>query len=524
MTTMNSSPARALAEYAVKGTIDGTFYASIERQLDRVRELADEVSPALVAKAAVRCRAHGKATLVPAFLVAHLAARDVATMSRVFARVVDDGPTLRTFVELVRSGVTGRKSFGSAPKRALRAWFAARSPDAVFRESSAPLTPAGAHTGTRALARKQSPSMSDVIKMVRPPPRNDAGEPDAVREALYGYLIGKSVDSSALPPLARALEAFKKGAGPAPDVPFDLLATFPLKAQHWIALAKTMPVTELLAYLDALSRHGVLDDAATARSVAARLADADTIRHARVTPRALYAAHAAYPAPGARPSVTHAIADALREGLEHSVANLPSLEGRVVVCPDVSGSMSAPLGGKLRCLDVAALLSAAILRRNRGATVLPFADDVVTLDPPIASIDPILVDVERIAALHTGGTSCAAPLLWLASHALRTAGAEAPDVVVVLSDTRARADFPAMADAWEALRARNPNAKLVLVDLAPDPERAAASAASPAPAPPREDILYASGFSDALFDVIATFTREGHDGEACLRSLEAIEI
>ena len=107
-------------------------------------------------------------------------------MKLVFPRVIDNGKMLRNFVQIVRSGVIGRKSFGSAPKRAAQAWFASRTPETIFRQSL------GAQ-----------PSMADVIKMVRPSPANDKGEKDAVREALYGYLIGKDVDAEKLPP-ARA--------------------------------------------------------------------------------------------------------------------------------------------------------------------------------------------------------------------------------------------------------------------------------------------------------------------------------
>ena len=172
------------------GTFRGTFHATDEPQLDKVAALAGAVSPELVAKTAVYCRKHGRMKDVPAFLVAWLAARDVGLMLRVFPHVIDDARMLRSFVAIVRSGVTGRRSFGSAPKRALREWFAARSPETIFRQSIG-----------------QSPSVSDVIKMVRPPPRNDKGEADAVREALYGYLIGKNVDCSKLPPLPQAFEA-----------------------------------------------------------------------------------------------------------------------------------------------------------------------------------------------------------------------------------------------------------------------------------------------------------------------------
>ena len=147
------------------------------------------------------------------------------TLLRVFPRVIDDGGMLRDFVQIVRSGVTGRRSFGSAPTRALRTWFASRSPDVVFRQSIG-----------------QSPSMSDVIKMVRPPPRNDKGEADAVREALYGYLIGKNIDAAKLPALAQSFEAWKRGEGSLPDVPH---ASNSLKAASHFHICPTESGTSL---------------------------------------------------------------------------------------------------------------------------------------------------------------------------------------------------------------------------------------------------------------------------------------
>ena len=354
------SPEHALAQYAITGTFHGTFYATDKEQLDRVATLSSAVSLELVAKTAIYCRENGRMKDMPAFLVAHLAARDVASMLRVFPRVIDDGKMLRSFVQIVRSGVTGRKSFGSAPKRALRAWFASRSPDVIFRQSIG-----------------QSPSMSDVIKMVRPPPRNDKGEADAVREALYGYLIGKNIDDDKLPVLPRAYEAWKRGTGPIPDVPFEMLTALPLSAANWKELARRMTMAQLRMNLSTLLRHGVFDDPATVADVAARLEDADAVRRARVMPYQLLAAYR-----HVDKGVPDAIKNAIAQALEHSVANVPELGGRVVLCPDVSGSMQSPVTGrrgtattKVRCVDVAALVTAAILRRNPGASVIPFSDD-----------------------------------------------------------------------------------------------------------------------------------------------------
>lgn len=497
------SPEHALAQYAITGTFHGTFYATDEEQLARVAALASAVAPELVAKTAVYCRESGRMKDMPAFLVAHLAARDVATMLRVFSRVIDDGKMLRNFVQIVRSGVTGRKSFGSAPKRALRTWFASRTPEAIFRQSIG-----------------QSPSISDVIKMVRPPPRNDKGEADAVREALYGYLIGKNVDDDKLPALARAFEAWKRRTGPLPDVPFEMLTALPLSAADWKELATRMTTTQLRINVNTLLRHGVLDDPATVADVAARLSDRDAIRRARVMPYQLLAAYRHVDR-----RVPPAIVDAIAQALEYSVDNVPHLGGHVVLCPDVSGSMQSPVTGrrgtattKVRCVDVAALVTAAILRRNPGATVVPFSDDVVKMDRPLDPFDSIVTNAERLASLPGGGTACSAPLRWL------NARGEAPDVVVFVSDNQSWSDFrhgvggTAMAEEWRRLRGRNPKAKLVLIDVQPYGTTQDAGDGK------RDDVLNVGGFSDAVFDVVTAFARGDLAGDTWLRAIEAITL
>ena len=70
--------------------------------------------------------------------------------------------------------------------------------------------------------------------------------------------------------------------------------------------------------------------------------------------------------------------------MELAIANVPAIDGQVYVCPDVSGSMQSPVTGHrkgattaVRCVDVAALMAAAIVRRNPSAEVLPFDGTVV---------------------------------------------------------------------------------------------------------------------------------------------------
>jgi 60 kDa SS-A/Ro ribonucleoprotein len=510
------SPEHALAQYAMTGTFHGTFYASDEEQLDKVADLASKVSPELIAKTAIYCRKNGRMKDVPAFLVAWLAKQDVGLMLRVFPRVIDDARMLRNFVQIVRSGVTGRKSFGSAPKRALRDWFAARSPETIFRQSIG-----------------QSPSISDVIKMVRPIPRNDKGESDAVREALYGYLIGKNVDDSKLPPLARAFEAWKRDmAGqPMPDVPFEMLTALPLRGEHWTELAKRMTFNQLRQNLNTLFRHGVLADPKMVDVIAEKLADADAIKRSRTLPYQLLSAYRAVES-----TMPSAIVNALARAVEHAVSNVPDMKSAstnggnstIALCPDVSGSMHTPVTGrrgsattKVRCIDVAALATAALLRKNSDAIVLPFSDDVVPLPRPLNGLDSVVTNSELLSSLPSGGTACAAPLRWLNTQN------RSPDLVVFVSDNQSWADFgltpsrpgyrtgTLMAEEWENLRSRNPRAKLVLIDLQPYATTQVQT---------REDVLNVGGFSDAVFEVVSAFAADNVDGGGFLSAIEAVDL
>lgn len=155
------SARQALAQHALTGCLNATFYASAETQLDTVLNLCDRVTPEYIAKTAIYCREKGYMKDMPALLCARLSMEDSDLLSRVFPRVIDNGRMLRNFVQIMRSGAVGRKSLGSRPKRLVQQWLAARSDEQIFRASVG-----------------QSPSLADIIKMVRPKPET------ATREAL----------------------------------------------------------------------------------------------------------------------------------------------------------------------------------------------------------------------------------------------------------------------------------------------------------------------------------------------------
>ncbi|OZC02133.1 TROVE domain-containing protein [Rubricoccus marinus] len=501
------SPKQALAQMAATGTLNATFYASAETQLDTILALAAQVEPEFVAQTAIVAREEGYMKDVPALLAAHLATRDVAILERVFPRVIDNGRMLRNFVQIVRSGAVGRKSLGSAPRRMVRDWLASRSDESLFRASVG-----------------NQPSLADIVKMVHPRPATET------RRALYAYLIGREHDASALPDLVQAYEAFKADplAQPVPDVPFQMIASLGFETPEaeravWAEITRTAPWHATRMNLNAFARHGAFDVPGVAETVAARLSDPEAIRRARVFPYQLFVAwaqtgggvaqHSGFgqffrrisgtppEASGGKGTVPAIVRDALQDAMEIAIGNVPEIRGNVVVCPDVSGSMQSPATGyrrgstsAVRCVDVAALVAASVVRKNPRARVLPFEHRVV--DVALNARDSVVTNAQRLAAVGGGGTDCSAPLAQLVREKADV------DLVFFVSDNESWVDAgnprsgTATMKAWNQIKARNPGAKLVCLDIQPY---------RTVQAQPREDILHVGGFSDRVFEVVAAF-------------------
>ena len=145
--------------------------------------------------------------------------------------------------------------------------------------------------------------------------------------------------------------------------------------------------------------------------VANRMADADEIRRSRQFPYQYLAAYL-----NAGDEVPQKIKAALHRAAEIACGNVPELPGPVVIGLDVSGSMQSPVTGnrgrgatsKMRCVDVAALFAAAILRRNPDSVVMPF--DTAAYEAKFDPQDTILSLAERLAKYGGGGTDCSLPL------------------------------------------------------------------------------------------------------------------
>jgi 60 kDa SS-A/Ro ribonucleoprotein len=507
-TTLNQEGAPAyalsakhqLAQMAATGCLNQTFYADADLQLQTVTALAAQVEPAFLAQTAVYAREAGYMKDMPVLLAALLAVRDVSALAPVFGRVVNNGKTLRAFVQMLRSGSLGRKSLGSRPKKLVQQWLLAASEKQLLNA-----------------AVGNTPSLADVVKMVHPKPA------EAWRAAWFAWLIGKPFDEAALPPTTLAFERFKRAAAqgeqaPVPDVPFQMLTALELQVAQWAQIAQAGSWQMVRQNLNTFARHGVFEIEGLAEAIAAKLRDPLAVAQARAFP---YQLLAAYKATG--DAVPAVVREALQDALEISVANVPAFTGRVVVCPDVSGSMSSPATGQrgsatssVRCIDVAALVAAAVLRKNPQARVLPFEQEVVKL--PLNARDSVMTNAQALAAIGGGGTNCSAPLALLNKERSKV------DVVIFVSDneswvdagpSRFGLDATQTLREWEVLKQRCPQARLVCIDIQPNGSTQALE---------RADIMNVGGFSDAVFKTMALFAEGKTSTEHWVGEIEKVSL
>lgn len=495
-TAYKLSPKQALSQYAATGCFSNTFYADASEQLDKVLALANELDGEFVAKVAVYSREKGFMKDMPALLVAVLSTKDKALLEKVFPRVIDNGKMLRNFVQIMRSGVVGRKSLGSLPKRLVREWFEARKAETIFKQSIG-----------------QAPSFADILKMVHTKPQ------DAEKEALYGYFIGREVDADKLPEIVKAFEKFKSGDSlEVPNVPFQMLTALPISTKEWTQIARNAAWQMTRMNLNTFQRHGVFQYAEMVEMIANRLRDREAIKRAKVFP---YQLLSAYSAASNNAEIPRAITEALQDALEIATENVPAINGKVYVLPDVSGSMSSAVTGyrkgstsTVRCIDVAGLVAASILRKNPLAEVLPFENDVVkvALNPR----DSVMTNANKLASIGGGGTNCSAPLRQL--NKAKSIG----DLVIYVSDNESWMDSNRTWNSgtetmkqWNEFKSRNKDAKLVCIDIQPYTTTQAQE---------RADILNVGGFSDQVFNLIAEFAGGTMNANHWVGVIESVEV
>lgn len=501
----------ALAQYAATGTFNDTYYSTGEKQVTETLALLAKNEPEFIAKVALYAHEQGRMKDMPALLAAHLATRGeegLALLKRIFPLVASNGKMLRNFVQMIRSGVTGRKSLGTAPKKLIHSWFDNKTPENIFKMS----------TGN-------DPSLGDVLKMIH---LGDNKSPE--RKALYQYMKGVDHDEASLPPLVKDYFVFKKDPSSwtkeLPKVPFEMLMGLPLSDKQWKELALQASWTQLRMNLNTFSRHGAFKDDAVARAVAEKLKDKELIKKAKPFPYQLLVTylHTSETGPEAVPRV---IRNALHDALDVATENTVVVDGPAHALIDVSGSMSSPVSGhragatsKATCVQVAAMIGSSFLKHNPESSIIAYSDNAIT-NHGCEPRDSVMTNAQRLASIGGGGTNLGA-----AFRELNRAKAKG-DLVVVCSDMETWMDGKARggwgyggegtvsAEAWAEYKSRNPKAKLVCINL---------QAADHCQVANNTDVLNIGGFSDTVWDVIKSFVEGRPSADHWVSVIEAVNL
>lgn len=482
----------ALAQLATTGCLSDTCYTTGESQLKNVQVLVDRVSKTkdgclFIAKLAVYARQSAFMKDMPALLLSYLAVRSPEHYSQVFRKVISNGKMLRNHVQMVRSGVIdGRKSLPRAMRRQINNWFQNRKSEQLFNDSVG-----------------NDPSLLDVIKMVHPKPR------DKEQEALFAYLLGNrsftgkqfKATFNDLPEIVRDYESVKmsllskeESNIKVPDVDFRMLDSLGLSDKHWGEIAENAPWHMTRMNLNTFARHNVFTNKRITNIVANRLRSKEEIKKAKVFPYQLLAAYTN------ATDIPHDVKEALQDAMELAIDNIPEISGHVKILVDVSGSMSSPITGKaghassMRCLDVAALIAAALLRVNRHAEILAFDTQVHKF--AFNGRDSVFTNSQKLSSFRGGGTDVSVGLQHIYGNKMEV------DTIIIVSDNESNTsrwhsyNRTNSQDVWNKIKKQNPNVKMVCIDIQPYTTTQVETDKS---------ILNIGGFSDACFDVIANF-------------------
>lgn len=470
------SPKEALTQFALTGTFGDTYYTNAQAQLDTVMTLAQSVDREYIAKLAVYARKRGFMKDMPAFLLA-LLSNDPASTRLVFPHVVDNGKMLRNYVQIIRSGMTGRKSLGTALKRLVNQWILDATPERIVAASVG-----------------NSPSLADIIRMTHPKARTYE------QGALLAWVIGKVTDDqrAKLPAVVLELERFRADpTAPMPDVPFELLTSTPLTPAHWTQIAVQCGWHATRMNLNTFLRAQVFSDPVMVQRIAAKLTDRELVKRSRVMPYQCLTAFL-----NVDPTLPMPLKLALQDVLDMSLENTPRMDGKqVIVLLDVSGSMSSPVTGyrgtattKIRCVDVAAMVAAALVKANPNAVVIPFESHVIT-DFTLNPRDSVATMAQTLAQFNGGGTNCGAALQFCVSRQLKA------DLIVFISDNESWMDArgqsrsgTAMAAAWQTYKRQFPHTRMACIDLTPYNTTQLSSTI--------KDVINIGGFSDNVFTLL----------------------
>jgi len=509
----------AIAQIACTGCFNDTFYADAASSLEQMKKLVSSVmsqpgGPEFIGKVALYSRTQSHMKDMPAYLCASLAVNGLPqathVLKSVFNRCIDNGKMLRNFLQICRSGSLGKKINVSrrSIKTLVNNWFSIRSANTLFDASIG-----------------NDPNMADILKMCHVRPNT------VEKEALFRYILGKEYNYNELPEKIRELEFFK--ANPGTEVPQDLdfrmldsICTKDQMRSLWTNQLTKGNWHLIRMNLNNLLKYGVFESKTNVEHASRVLGSREKVQMNKVFPYQIFNTYM-----NIKEEMPREIKDALHDALEHSLVNVPKLEGQVYICVDISGSMGSVVTGNrgsasstVRCVDVAALFGCAILRNNPSAKIIPF--NTSARDVSFEPRDSVMTNTQKLASMLSGGTDCSAPLRYINSLSSKVNLKEkvlnsSKSTIIMVSDNESWwGDYADSLQTrtqqeWKEYKKYNPQAKLICIDLTPTNTHTVAT---------QSDVLKVGGFSDSVFSVIKNFSENSFAKDSWTTIIDNVTI
>lgn len=471
-------PWERLDRFLVLGSEGGSYYAT-ERALTVESAAAAsaclaEDGPRAVARV-VELSESGRAPKNdPALFVLAVAAGSEDDATRAAAlealpRVARTGTHLFHWMQYVQAF----RGWGRGARNAVARWYTERPPrELAYQLLKYPSRDGWSHRDALRLAHPR-PATEEQRALFRRAVKGRAAEPEGEGDGLELVRAADRLHADPAPQPREAAEIVRAHRLTREMVPTGLLTS----PEVWEALLEEMPLTATVRSLAAMTKVGLLAPGSEAAArVAARLADGEALRRARVHPVQLLSALTTYASgKGVRGSLAWEpvaqVVDALDAAFYLAFQAVEPAGRRTMLALDVSGSMTAPVHGLpgVSCREGSAAMALVTAATEPHTFFTAFTASEgqagwqsTALSTLAISPRQRLDDVVRaVSGLPFGGTDCALPM----TEALRFGWEVELFVVYTDSETWAGRMHPSQALRDYRERTGIP-AKLVVVGMA----------------------------------------------------------
>lgn len=457
-------------------TMGNTFYVN---QRDLVKESLTlhgkmlKKDPEFMAKAAIYARNEGYMRLQPIVSLVYLSTlENKFYFKAAFDRIIRTPGDLEDFVTIC-GNVRNGKGLGRSVKNTISKWLNNMTQYHAIKYGA---------------SRNTGWDLGNIIKATHPKPI------DKKQGELFNYVANRNADFSQLNQVneleriknlqrmksemtdaefaAQIVDAVEKGR-----LPWEIVTGIVKpNTQIWEYLMKQMPYFALLRNINTLQRAGVLDKNQNVKYVADRLTNKDAIDKSMILPFRFYTALQ-------NTGVSTVINDALREAMELSFSNVPTLKGNNQYFLDISVSMSQEY------LQIGGILGIAAFMRSEQPNFMCFESRLQYAD--ISKRDSMATNLQKVLNLGRGGTNtglCIQHLLgsvgevsewsWGGGRTLSGYGQTVPkgmrnrspvkaDNIIIITDEQQNQGSLVLSEFTRYRKKVNKDAKLFIIDVSP---------------------------------------------------------